>query len=67
MRVPHPISYQGSKRNVAPAILGCFPPRVGTLIEPFAGSAAFTLAAATRGLAPHFEVEPWISESGGTR
>jgi DNA adenine methylase len=51
MNVPHPIPYQGSKRNLAPAILGYFPQSVATLIEPFAGSAALTLAAATRGLA----------------
>ncbi len=36
-RVPHPIPYQGSKRNLAPAILGYLPERVGTQIEPFAG------------------------------
>src|SRR5438445_6593435 len=47
MRVPQPFPYQGSKRNLAPAILGFFPEGVGTLIEPFAGSAAITLAAAS--------------------
>ncbi len=36
-RVPHPIPYKGSKRNLAPAILGYLPERVGTQIEPFAG------------------------------
>lgn len=56
MRVPHPIPYQGSKRNLAPAILGYFPERAGTLIEPFAGSAALTLAAAARGLAVRFVI-----------
>jgi DNA adenine methylase len=56
MRVPHPIPYQGSKRNLAPAILGYFPERVGTLIEPFAGSAALTLAAAARGLAGRYVI-----------
>ena len=45
--VPHPIPYQGSKRRLAAAILshvetGKYP----RLIEPFAGSAAVTLAAA---------------------
>ena len=48
MRVPHPIPYQGSKRNLASAILDYFPEHVDTLIEPFAGSAAMTLAAAAR-------------------
>lgn len=56
MKVPHPIPYQGSKRNLAPAILGYFPERVGTLIEPFAGSAALTLAAAARGLAGRYVI-----------
>ncbi|HNU99511.1 MAG: DNA adenine methylase [Verrucomicrobia bacterium] len=56
MRVPHPIPYQGSKRNLAPAILTYFPDRIGTLIEPFAGSAALTLAAAARGLAARYAI-----------
>ena len=56
MRVPHPIPYQGSKRNLAPAILTYFPDRIGTLIEPFAGSAALTLAAASRGLAARYAI-----------
>jgi DNA adenine methylase len=56
MKVPHPIPYQGSKRNLAPAILGYFPPGVATLIEPFAGSAAITLAAAARGLAERYVI-----------
>jgi DNA adenine methylase len=51
MKVPHPIPYQGSKRNLAPAILEYFPTNVATLIEPFAGSAAITLAVAARHLA----------------
>jgi DNA adenine methylase len=56
MRVPHPIPYQGSKRNLAPAILGYFPERVATLIEPFAGSAAITLAAAAREAAERYVI-----------
>lgn len=48
---PHPIPYQGSKRLLAPAILSFAPPhRFKRLIEPFAGSAAVTLAAAQRNL-----------------
>ena len=54
MKIPHPIPYQGSKRNLAPAILDYFPERIDTLIEPFAGSAALTLAAAARNLAGHY-------------
>ncbi len=47
--VPHPIPYQGSKRRLAAAILSHVPPGGYTrLIEPFAGSAAVTLAAASR-------------------
>ena len=49
--VPHPIPYQGSKRRLAPLILEHAPARVETLFEPFAGSGALTLAAASRGLA----------------
>jgi DNA adenine methylase len=55
-KVPHPIPYQGSKRNLAPAILGYFPGQIGTLFEPFAGSAAVTLAAAARGLAERYVI-----------
>ncbi len=54
MKVPHPIPYQGSKRNLANAILDYFPEKVNTLIEPFAGSAALTLAAAVRNLASDY-------------
>ncbi|MGD0902404.1 MAG: DNA adenine methylase [Terracidiphilus sp.] len=47
--VPHPIPYQGSKRRLAPAILSLVPDRGYTrLVEPFAGSAAVTLAAASQ-------------------
>lgn len=56
MKVPHPIPYQGSKRNLAPKILAYFPDRTGTLFEPFAGSAAITLAAAARGMADRYVI-----------
>lgn len=49
--IPHPIQYQGSKRNLAAAILGYFPKDVDRLVEPFAGSAALSIAAAARQLA----------------
>ncbi len=47
--VPHPVPYQGSKRRLATAILSHMP-RLGSsrLVEPFAGSAAVTLAAASQ-------------------
>lgn len=45
--VPHPIPYQGSKRRLAPAILShVHAGQYNRLVEPFAGSAAVTLAAA---------------------
>ncbi|MGH9794605.1 MAG: DNA adenine methylase [Candidatus Acidiferrales bacterium] len=46
---PHPIPYQGSKRQLAAAILSFVPSgKYERLIEPFAGSAAITLAAAQK-------------------
>lgn len=49
--VPHPIPYQGSKRRLAEAILSQIPPdRFRRLVEPFAGSAAVTLASAKRNM-----------------
>lgn len=54
MKIPHPIPYQGSKRNLAARILPFFPAGIRTLIEPFAGSAAITLAAAERQLAERY-------------
>ena len=65
MRIPHPIPYQGSKRNIAKYILPFFPLDIETLIEPFSGSAAITIAAAQSGKASHFHIndinEPLIS------
>lgn len=56
MKVSQPFPYQGSKRNLAPAILRYFPEGVATLIEPFAGSAAITLSAAAQELAQEFVI-----------
>lgn len=48
MSVPHVIPYQGSKRKLAAQILDYVQHEVkGTVYEPFAGSAAITLAAAS--------------------
>ena len=44
--IAHPIPYQGSKRRLAGQILRFAPTPIQTLYEPFAGSAAITLAAA---------------------
>lgn len=48
MKVPHPIQYQGSKRNLASTILRYFPHKFSRLVEPFAGSAAISIACAAR-------------------
>ena len=44
MKLPHPIPYQGSKRGMASQIMRFFPDDFQNLIEPFAGSAAITIA-----------------------
>jgi DNA adenine methylase len=57
VQLPHPIPYQGSKRRLAPRILAVTGPRrFRTVFEPFAGSAAYTLAAASRGLGDAYVV-----------
>ncbi len=56
MSTPHPIPYQGSKRNLADDILRYFPAKVETLHEPFAGSAAISLAAAAHKRATRFHI-----------
>lgn len=43
VKVPHPIPYQGSKRNLAPLIGRYVPADIQTWYEPFAGSAAMAL------------------------
>jgi DNA adenine methylase len=42
-KIPHPIPYQGSKRNLAPLIGNYVPREIETWFEPFAGSAAMSL------------------------
>lgn len=56
MKVPHPIPYQGSKRNLAKYILPFFPQDVNTLFEPFAGSAAISIATALHGKGAQFHI-----------
>lgn len=58
MQIPHPLPYQGSKRRIARKILEFFPSKVARLVEPFAGSAALTIAAAVYGKASTF----WIND-----
>ncbi len=52
--VPHPIPYQGSKRSLAPLIAPYVPERIDTWFEPFAGSAAMTIWAASRGASKRY-------------
>jgi DNA adenine methylase len=49
--LPHPIPYQGSKRALAHRILPLFPKEKVRLFEPFAGSAAVSIAAVASGKA----------------
>jgi DNA adenine methylase len=57
--VPHPIPYQGSKRQIAAAILAQFPATTHRLVEPFCGSAAISLAAARAERVPSF----WLNDA----
>lgn len=57
--VPHPIPYQGSKRSLAASIICHFPPGIARLVEPFAGSAAISLAASQRQMVSRF----WINDA----
>ena len=54
MAIPHPVQYQGSKRNLASNILEFLPSKVNRLVEPFAGTAAISIAAAARQMSQHF-------------
>jgi len=54
MIIPHPIPYQGSKRNLAATITRYFPLSFARLVEPFAGSAAISLYLATTGKSHSF-------------
>lgn len=58
MKLPHPIQYQGSKRSLASIILRYLPVKFPRLVEPFAGTAAISIACATRGRANSY----WIND-----
>ena len=61
-QVPHPIPYQGSKRALAPRILALVQgQRFEKLYEPFAGSAALTLAASKLRIADKFVIADSLS------
>jgi DNA adenine methylase len=52
--MPQIVQYQGSKRALAPRILGYMPPKFSRLLEPFSGMAAVSVAAATEGRAGRY-------------
>jgi DNA adenine methylase len=58
MRIPQPFQYQGSKRGLASAILQYIPPKVRRIVEPFAGSAAFSIACAVENRAEEY----WLND-----
>lgn len=58
MRVAQPFQYQGSKRALAATILQYLPVGVQRVVEPFAGSAAFSIACAARHRAKEF----WLND-----
>ena len=53
---PHIVQYQGSKRILAPQILRYMPKRFNRMVEPFAGSAAMTIATAVERRATSYVV-----------
>ncbi len=55
-RAPHVIPYQGSKRKLAANILTFMNFDIECFYEPFAGSAAITLAAAANNKAKHYVI-----------
>jgi len=54
MKIPHPIQYQGSKRNLANKILNFLPNQFDRLVEPFAGTGAISVACSTEKLTNKF-------------
>ncbi len=58
VKVPQAFPYQGSKRALAGRILPHLPVRFGRLVEPFAGSGAFSAACAAAGRAETF----WLND-----
>ena len=59
LNLPQPIPYQGSKRQIAAVILSYFPPSVLRVVEPFAGSAAISMAMAARSMSESY----WINDA----
>jgi DNA adenine methylase len=55
-KIPHIVQYQGSKRILAPQILEYMPRRFNRMLEPFAGMAAMTIAAAKTNRAGRYHI-----------
>jgi DNA adenine methylase len=58
LNTPHFIQYQGSKRLLAKLILRFFPKKITRLVEPFAGTAAISVAASANQISRKF----WIND-----
>ncbi|KPQ32677.1 MAG: DNA adenine methylase [Phormidesmis priestleyi Ana] len=56
--LPHFIQYQGSKRNLAKHILQLFPKKFSRLVEPFAGTAAISVATSASQITQSF----WLND-----
>jgi DNA adenine methylase len=56
--LPHFIQYQGSKRNLAKHILQFLPKKIDRLVEPFAGTAAISVAMSANQIAHSF----WLND-----
>lgn len=57
-KLPYLVQYQGSKRNLAKHILNFLPDRIDRLVEPFAGTAAISVAMANSRLSGDF----WLND-----
>lgn len=58
MKLPQPFQYQGSKRIIASVILQYLPMKMERFVEPFAGSAAISIACAARNRANEY----WLND-----
>lgn len=58
MKAPQPFQYQGSKRLLAAHILRYLPTKARRIVEPFAGSAAVSIACAASDRGEHF----WLND-----
>lgn len=57
-KVPHLVQYQGSKRIIAPEIIKYFPADIKRVVEPFSGTCAVSIYAASKGIASEF----WLND-----